>query len=313
MTRIVNSIISDEVFENQYHMIVTDVVANGKRFIESYFGVNKGHAFYSVYEFIESRDSRYRSIEENVFKKFGCKQYFDNRRQTTNLQPVDGAYLAWARTGKQENESYNFLKDDYFYYGSCLQIGFNEQCNVENCTRDAHLINDRMMEFLSKNSYSHNPTIECLPEDVWKLLKNTSYWGKDIYTYGPNEPISKQLMDENIKVGLYDFDSAKNQKIYYIQGTRLCIRADGMVSKSTYRDDNFIEHICNINTKYSDAVREGLSREGLHEDDIAKVGVMLCDVHRSPYWIKVITKLHRRINSHDRNNVHYVLQHCYGV
>ena len=313
MKRTLNSIISDEIILGQYHMIVTDVVANGRRFIECYFGVNKGHHFYSIYNHIESRDSRYRSVEENVFKKFGCKQYFDNSRQIVNLEPIAGAYLAWARSGKQDSEDYNFLKDDYFYYGSCLMIGFNNQCTVENCTRDAHLINDRMMEFLSKNSYSHNPIIECLPEDVWKLLKNTSYWGKELYIYRPNEPISKQLIDENVKVGLYDFNSDSNQKIYYIIGTRLCIRADGMISKSTYIDDNFKEHICNINTKYSDAVREGLSREGLHEDDICKVGAMLCEINRSPYWIKVITKMHRKINSHDRNNIHYVLQHCFGV
>ena len=313
MKRTLNSIISDEIIYGQYHMIVTDVIANGRRFIECYFGVNKGQEFYSIYNFIESRDRRYRSVEENVFKKFGCKQYFDNDHVMRQRSAIDGAFLAWARSGKQELSDYDFLNDDYFYYGSCFQIDANEQCTIENCIDAANLVNDRMMDFLSKNSYSHNPTIECLPEDVWKLLKNTSYWGKELYTYEPNKPISKQLIDENVKVGLYDFNSDSNQKTYYIIGTRLCIRADGMVSKSTYRDDNFKEHICNINTKYSDAVREGLSREGLHEDDICKVGAMLCEINRSPYWIKVITKMHRRINSHDRNNIHYVLQHCFGV
>lgn len=317
MIRSLNKVISSEYFTSEItnggistHLVVVDVIAGGKQFIECYFGVDKKHPFYSIYPFIEERDMRFKHVQENVFTNFGAKKEFKSYGEIKFLKPLDGAWLSFARTGK----TYDYLNDDYFYYGAGFNVGLNAICTDDECFKAANVINDRMMDHLGKISKNGYPvTSECLPEDVWKMLKRTSFWGQHVYDYnGTSTKITKTLIDENIKPALYDFIKESNQKMYIIRGTSICISCDGMIRKDSYYNRSTLVEK-KVNLLYSDAVHDGLSKDGLSEDDIKIVGEMLCDVRRSPYWIGVISKLHRRLNKHDRNNIKFVLSRHYGI
>lgn len=317
MVRTINEIISDEHFSSEItnggvntHMLVVDVIAGGKHFIECYFGVYKNHPFYSIYPFIEERDRRFKHVQENVFTKFGAKKDFKSYGEIRLLQPLDGAWLSFARSGT----TYDYLNDNFFYYGAGFNVDLNANCTYDECIKAANTINDRMMDYLGKiNKNGYPSTPECLPEDVWTMLKRTSFWGQEVYSYNGNSiVITKTLIDEKIVPVLYDFVSESNQKVYRIHRTPICISCEGMISKDTYKKGWDVKEK-SISLRYSDAVYDGLSKDGLSEEDIKIVGEMLCDVRRSPYWIGVISKLHRRINKHDRDNVRFVLSRHYGV
>ena len=314
MERVLNNIISNEYFpsstvKGDYNLIVADVTANGKRFIESYVGVKKGHPFFSIYEFIEQRDKRWENIQYHIFTKFGAMKEFASYAEMLKYAPIDGTYLSFARSGKV----YDFLDDDYFYYGSGINVGIISSCTEEACIEAANIINDRMLAYLREmNNTGYLPSPECLPEDVYKLLKVTPYWKQTIYSYhGQGSPITKKLIDENIVPHLYEFKSESNQKAYIIHPTALCIACNGTVYNDT-RTIGWSVRDKQLNMCYSDAVHEGLSVDGLAVDDVNMVSQMLWNVvHHGPYWKRVLSTLHKRINKHDRNNIRFVLSRHY--
>lgn len=304
-----NRIIKNETVED-YHTIITDVQADGKQFIECYVGVRPGDRMYSIYKSIDHHDKRFNFISKKAFEDFGAKKEYSSRREFFDLLPLDGAWLSFAKSG----ETYDFLDNLKFYYGAGFLVGANRNCTVENNIDAAETLIKRLIDALQKGeSVNEFITIETTPENVHNLLKRTKYWNQYIYSYtGKDTPISKVLIDENVKIVLYDFDKEVNQKIYQVLGTTMQIRADGLIVREFYYKDKIAQQeICHL--FYSSAVIDGLSRNGLHQADILKISELINTRRYSNYWMMVIFNLGRRINRRDRNNIWHLLKNVFKI
>ena len=307
MQRKINKIILDDCRDG-FHCVITDVIAGGNHIIECYVGVTSKNDYYSRYSYLElERDERCLVISNEAFSKFGTKKYIDSSADFKKANPIDWAWLTFARAGKGSettDPSYSFLEKDYFYYGSGFMVRSSyENLSYSKCLDAANTQIERLLTALKTKNKLRNKVFELSQDEVLDVLKDSEYWGKTYYCYYTNTSIIKKtVIDENCKIGLYDFKKDLNQKLYYVIGTPLIIYADKTVVIAG--NDNYNYSADN----YNDAVIAGLSRDGLHASDVFTVKQKLGDKIFNPYWDLVVSKLGRRLNRHDRNNLLNVLE-----
>lgn len=310
MVRAVKEVIEVPNENKGFHNLIVAVNAGGSEFIECYVGVDKSSKFWSGYNDITYRDKRHQIVENQAFKKFGSKKEFNSFREISNMMPIDGAWLTFARSGK----TYDFLKDDFFYYGSgfCIKPG-HKYCNEENCREAAKVQLDRMFMVINQEHPDLEKAFEADENDIWDIIQKSDYYGKTYHSWiGGSRPICcTEIRREVTKLFLYEFDQELNQKIWQIQNTAIFVRADGTIFEKIKYDETFpYNHF----SSFEKAVIYRASKESLHSSDIEKLRDRLGDYsdaasHAGYYWSSILEKAaESKLNKNERSNLEELLQ-----
>lgn len=302
MTRIVKEVIEVQNEHPGFHTLIVNVNAGGNDFIECYVGVNKDSNYWSKYPSITGRDRRFQQVENQAFKAYGSKEGFDRNENLSNLMPLDGAYLSFARSGK----TYDFLQDDLFYYGSGFLINKNHKNQtLENSKEAAEIQIVRLLKVLVDNKIAKSS--DALEEEIWEFIEKSDFMGKEIYSWiSSNHPISwGKINRETTKIVLYDFCQKINQKIWQIHGTGIFIQADGKIYERFRYDLDFpYNHFYSM----GEAIDARTSREKLLPADIENLKRLLGGYCSKGYWNKLVEKAkEQKLNRCERANLKSLL------
>ena len=219
-----------------YHLVLVKVLVNGKKFWECYVGVDSSHPYFSTFEYTEELDARYSNVQKHAFEDYGSVKYFNSYSEVIKMQPIDGAWLSYARFTSNtmssiSEEGYEFLQKGYFYYGAGFLLrDDNLNCTDDNCYSAAVTQLDRIAKYLenpipvihSKN-YFNNELIEIVNKSE---IANKIFW----YANTKGEKISKHVSE--LVILPYEFDSKTNSKIWEIGDTDYFITGlDGSIFK----------------------------------------------------------------------------------
>lgn len=298
MTRIVKEVIEVQNAHPGFHTLVVSVNAGGNDFIECYVGVTKDSNYWSKYLSINERDRRFQQVDHQAFKAYGSKKDFDRNENISELMPLDGAWLSFARSG----ETYDFLKDELFYYGAGFLINKSHKNQTEeNSIEAAEIQIVRLLKVLVDNKIEKSS--DALEEEIWEFIEKSDYANKEVYSWlSFNYPISKKIISrEQIKIVLYDFNQKINQKIWQIHGTGIFIQADGKIYEKIRWDHDFpYNHFMSLGA----AIVARTSREKLHPDDIENLKALLGDYYYKIYWNKLVEKTReQKLNRNECSNL----------
>lgn len=304
MIRVVKDVVEVQNEFPGYHTLIVYVNAGGIDFIECYVGVNKDSNFWSKYDNITVRDKRVQLITKLGFELCGSRKEFDRCEKISELMPLDGAWLSFSRKGT----CYDFLKDDYFYYGAGFSIDpMYKNMNEVNCRYAAEIQITRILKVLVNENDNIGKQAEAVEDDIWKFIENSDYYNKTIYSWVSfNYAIgSIKICKELTKLSLYDYSQKLNQKIWQIHGTGIFIRADGKIYEDiAYNYDFPKNHYWSL----EDAITARVAKEKLHPSDIEKLETLLGDFLNKRYWRNIVDKAkEQKLNRNERANLKALL------
>ncbi len=307
MQRSINKVIKSEMIDNK-HVVITDVIADGRQFIEYYVGVDNTSNFHSIYPFLEGRDERVRIIVRQCFDKFGAKKSFDFS-EIKYLEPIHGAWLSFARTGKEYPE---YLKEELFYYGGGFFVGANTKSTYDASLEASNIMINRILDTLNSTTHRRlGKTEELAQEDVWKVLVE-KLEVDHIYCYDlVSKAINKVELNDKLKVELYDFNSTLNQKSYFVNGTYFIVNADKTI---LFKNHHFTHPFKSSEVHmhkfdFLSTVLFGLSQNGLDIQTIRYLRYVLSSYMDRKYWFELMFRLYRKLHRHDRNNLKNLLNY----
>lgn len=230
-------IVENRIHPLGYHLVLAKVLVNGKEFWECYVGVDSSHPYFSNFEYTEERDARYLNVQKHAFEDYGSVKYFNNYDEVIRMQPIDGAWLTYARLCTSDTvnsisiHGYEFLQEGYFYYGSGFLLrDDNPNCTDNKCYSAAVIQLDRIAKYLENPIpviQSKNYTQDELKDIVNKSeIANKTFW----YVNLKGVKISKHVSE--LVIVPYEFDSKTNSKIWEIGDTNYFITGlDGTLFK----------------------------------------------------------------------------------
>lgn len=304
MTRIVKNVVEIQNEFPGYHTLIVYVNAGGLDFIECYVGVNIDSNFWSKYDSITFRDKRFQLIEKLGFELYGSRKEFERGKNISELMPLDGAWLSFARKGT----CYDFLNNELFYYGAGFNIDSMHKNKNEVNSRDAAEIQiTRILKVLVNENNNIGKPAEADESDIWEFLEKSDYFNKTIYSWiSFNYAIgSIKICRELTKLSLYDFSQKLNQKIWQLHGTGIFIRADGKIYEDIKYDKDFPKnHFWSL----EDAITARVAKEKLHPSDIEKLEALLGDFLNKRYWRNIVDKAkEQKLNRNERANLKALL------
>ncbi len=146
-----------------YDLVIVNVKVDNLNFVECYVGVDKTHEYFSNFKYTEIRDSRFKNVQKFAFEKYGSIKYLDHASEIAKMAPLDGAWLSFTSLGDPKIESFEFLREDFFYYGAAFRIRPGHQyCTAAGCYEAARLQLDRIVTYLQ----SPKPIIQARDYDM---------------------------------------------------------------------------------------------------------------------------------------------------
>ena len=203
-----------------YDLVIVNVKVDNLNFVECYVGVDKTHEYFSNFKYTEIRDSRFKNVQKFAFEKYGSTKYLEHASEIAKMAPLDGAWLSFTSIGDPKIESFEFLREDFFYYGAAFRIRPGHQyCTAAGCYEAARLQLDRIVTYLQ----SPKPIIQARDYDMKELkeiISKSEMCDKKFWYYDHINESIVELALNDLMIVPYKFDETLNAKVWQLSNSK---------------------------------------------------------------------------------------------